>query len=339
MSTPPQTDLVDRSDPSARADGPAVGQSTQRPTFAFAVEPTGVAPVALPEGIKARIRTATVDVAPQTDQKKWSVAPLQRLQVWMVSQKFALPRMSPELRDGLLKHGRRVGMGIGNAIDKIIRDVPERRAGALVVRQPDAATTLDAGVSADYPEAKQPSIFAPAHIITALLAGGIIHIATTFAITSFGTGSAFRQLRAVLPANELVVLPAQTPATQLLPFLSPDMLYAMCRFDLAAGSLEVKATLPEAGWSLALYNRSGDNFYAAPGQALRPVPVAFVLSPASDRLVNLTPGVRKSDVDINQVTSPDSEGLLVLRAPLKGVAFENAARAELKRASCGIARK
>ena len=119
-----------------------------------------------------------------------------------------------------------------------------------------------------------------------------------------------------------------------MPYLAPDMLYAMCRFDLSGGSLEVSAILPEAGWSLALYTRQGDNFYAAPGQTLRPVPVAFVLSQASDRLINITPGVRKSDVDIGQVTSPDREGLVVIRAPLKGLAFEGTARAELKRAAC-----
>ena len=186
---------------------------------------------------------------------------------------------------------------------------------------------------------RHPSIFAPGHVLTALLAGGIIHIATTFATTSLGTGSAFRQLRPVLPANELVVMPSQSPTTQLLPFLAPDMLYAMCRFDLSGGSIEVTAMLPEAGWSLALYTRQGDNFYATPGQSLRPVPVAFVLAPASDRLVNIAPGVRKSDVDISQVTSPDQEGLVVIRAPIKGVAFEATARAELQRATCKPSRR
>jgi uncharacterized membrane protein len=252
--------------------------------------------------------------------------------------KLAVPQISPEFRDGLVKHGRRAGLNIGTAIDKIIRDVPVQNQLSTPV-SPVTTDIVEAGSSdirtvALQRAVKQPSVFAPGHILTALLAGGIIHIATTFAITSLGTGSAFRQLRAALPVNELVVLPAQSPTTQLLPFLAPDMLYAICRYDLSAGGLEVTAMLPEAGWSLALYTRQGDNFYAAPGQSLRPVPVAFLLSQASDRLVNITPGVRKSDVDIGQVTSPDREGLVVVRAPLKGLAFEAATRAELTRAAC-----
>ena len=267
---------------------------------------------------------------------------------WLLRRKLAVQKMSPVLRDGLLEHGKRAGLNIGTAIDKIIRDVP---AVPSPVKSIDTQPQQSLIVATDITQAaelptiakqqflKRPSVFAPSHILTALIAGGIIHIATTFAITTLGTGSAYRQLRAALPVNELVVLPVQTPATQILPFLSPDMLYSICRFDLSRGSLEVRAILPEAGWSLALYTRQGDNFYAVPGQNQRPVPVTFVLSLASDRLVGLTPGVRKYDVDVSQVTSPDAEGLMVIRAPLKGVAFEAAARTELKHATCVPARR
>ena len=203
------------------------------------------------------------------------------------------------------------------------------------------ARSIDADVAtvAVQRAVKQPSIFAPGHILTALLTGGIVHIATTFSITALGTGSAYRTLKPVLPANELVVLPAQAPGAQVLPYLAPDMLYAFCRFDLSRGPIEIAARLPEAGWSLALYTRQGDNFYATPGQSQKPTNVAFLLAPTSDRLINLTPGVRKNDVDLSHVTSPDLEGLLVLRAPLKGVAFEATAQAELKRARCTPAKR
>ena len=328
----------------------------------------------LPEAIKARIRTAAIDLpAPMltTYGPTGLSLRLQHLRqrlpgkvqgalrsalagargvvadrlphgrpVWPVLGKISVPRLSPELREGLVKHGRRAGINIGTTIDKIIRVVPVAQPG------PASATTgrteiavSDITTVSVQRAVKQPSVFAPGHILTALLAGGIIHIATTFAITALGTGSAFRQLRAVLPANSIVVLASQSPATQLLPFLSPDMLYAMCRFDLGGGSVEVKAVLPEIGWSLALYTRAGDNFYATPGQSQRAVPVAFTLSAASDRIASLTPGVRKTDVDLGQVTSPDTEGLVVIRAPIKGVAFEGIARAIMKRASCSPAQR
>ena len=259
---------------------------------------------------------------------------------WLSLRKVQVPQLPQELRDGLVDRGRRAGVNIGTAIDKIVRELPEaRRAAAAAATTPRADPDADISTVAVRRAVKQPSIFAPGHLLTALLAGGIIHIATTFAITALGTGSAYRQLRAVLPVNELVVLPPQAPGAQLLPFLAPDMLYGICRFDLAGGGVQVAALLPEAGWSLALYTRQGDNFYATPGQGQKPISVGFILAPASERLINLTPGVRKNDVEISQVTSPDSEGLIVIRAPLKGVAFEAAAQAELKRAKCTPVRR
>jgi uncharacterized membrane protein len=257
---------------------------------------------------------------------------------WLSLRKVQMPA---ELRGDLIDRGRRASVSVGTALDTIVRQMPaSRRTAATVAKDVDAHDT-DAGLRtvAVQRAVKQPSVFEPGHILTALLTAGIVHIATTFAITALGTGSAYRTLRGVLPANELVVLPAQAPGAQALPFLLPDMLYAFCRFDLASGPIEISARLPEAGWSLALYTRTGDNFYATPGQKAAPVTSQFVLAPASDRLINLTPGVRKNDVDLSQVTSPDTEGLLVIRAPLKGVAFEDAVKAELKQAKCAPARR
>ncbi len=240
-------------------------------------------------------------------------------------------QVSPEVRDELIDRGRRASISIGTALDKIVRQMPDnQRRPATPHADPDA----DIATIALRRAVKQPSIFEPGHILTALLTAGIVHIATTFSITALGSGSAYRTLRGVLPTNELVVLPAQAPGAQVLPYLAPDMLYAFCRFDLSRGPIEISARLPEAGWSLALYTRQGDNFYATPGQSAKPSTAAFVLAPASDRLINLSPGVRKSDVNLTQVTSPDQEGLLVIRAPLRGVAFEAAVQAELKSARC-----
>jgi uncharacterized membrane protein len=246
-------------------------------------------------------------------------------------------QLTPEVRDGLIDRGRRAGVNIGTTIDKIIREMPDARTRTRTPNRADP--DADVSTVAVQRAVRRPSILAPGHILTALLAGGVIHIVTTFAITALGTGSAYRQLRPVLPANELVVLPPLAPGAQVLPYLAPDMLYGICRFDLSQGAVEMSALLPEAGWSFALYTRQGDNFYATPGQKLKPTQIAFVLAPASDRLVNLTPGVRKTDVEVSQVTSPDQEGLMVVRAPLKGVAFEAAAQAELKRAKCSPVRR
>lgn len=248
---------------------------------------------------------------------------------WATHRKVRVP---PRVAGDLIKRGRRAGLSVGTALDRLKQELPIAKGAVSAERSTEP--NGDVSTVAIRTAVRQPSIFAPGHLLTALLAGGVIHIATTFAITALGTGSAFRTLRNVLPSNEFVVVPQQAPSAQVLPYLAPDMLYAFCRFDLRRGNIEITAQLPEAGWSLALYTRQGDNFYATPGARDKPTSVDFVLGTASDRLVDLTPGRRRNDVDLSHVTSPDVEGLVVIRAPLKGVSYEAIVQAQLKSARC-----
>ena len=318
---------------------------TARSASRFALAPMLERIGAAAGGLKARLGPAAVHAVPNEPPEGSAGGPVAAVRAKVRAviaalpsaarlTKAALPKVPPHVRDGLVERGRSAGVQIGTTLDKIVRPAPQVQLDAADVVAPVHPAEPDISAIVIKRAVKQPSIFAPGHILTAVLAGGIIHIATTFAITSLGTGSAYRQLRPVLPPNQIVVLPELQAGQQILPYLAPDMLYALCRFDLSGGPVAIKAVLPEAGWSLALYNRQGDNFYAAPGTSQRPVPVAFLLEPASDRLVNLQPGVRKADVESSQVTSPDSEGLVVIRAPLKGIAYQAATLADLKRATC-----
>jgi uncharacterized membrane protein len=181
-------------------------------------------------------------------------------------------------------------------------------------------------------------------LATALVTAGVLHIAITLALPAtahwFGKGAAFHRLKFQLETNRMKAFSVEASAgAPLLPFLSPDMSYAFCRYDVSAGPVAVSAVLPDVGWSLALYTPQGDNYYAAPGQSGRTTDVNFLIVAASDRLINLTPGVRRADVDATQVTSPQREGLIVVRAPYRGIAFEAATRAALAKASCQPARR
>ena len=173
-----------------------------------------------------------------------------------------------------------------------------------------------------------------AMLATALVTGAVLHIVTTFAIPAFNSGSAYDRIKFQLELNAMKVIQPDATGALPLPFLSPDMRYAFCRFDITSGPVAVVATLPEAGWSLALYTPQGDNFYAVPGLEGRAVDVVFNISPASDRLLIPVPGQRRADVDAAQVTSPSREGLVVIRAPNKGAASAPMTEQALRRASC-----
>lgn len=169
-------------------------------------------------------------------------------------------------------------------------------------------------------------------LLAAALTGGIIHICATFAAPVFGSGNAFQRLRETLPLNSMVVLPPASPARQALPYLPPDALYAMCRYELTGGSVSVTAAVVDTGWVLSLHTPRGENFYVMPQQLLRRSEVSFLVVPAgvTDQ-ARLQKPATPTDT---QVLSPTIEGLIVIRAPLKGIAWQAETEAALARSSC-----
>jgi uncharacterized membrane protein len=167
-----------------------------------------------------------------------------------------------------------------------------------------------------------------------IFAAGVAHIVTVFALPMIGATGAYERLKPLLPVNTMTTLPVLAPGATPLPFLSPDLRYAMCRYDLSQGSVVVSATLPEAGWSLAIHTPDGENFYLVSGQDQRRTDVTFTITRSGERSLIALPGVRRSDVDATQVTSPRMEGLVVLRAPIRGVAYRGETEALFKTATC-----
>jgi uncharacterized membrane protein len=166
-----------------------------------------------------------------------------------------------------------------------------------------------------------------------LLLGGIIHIVATLAVPLAGQGNAFAKLAQALPVNRMVILAPPSPGKEPLPFLTPDALYAICRYDISVDSLQVTAQLAHLGWTLSLHTPQGDNFYVMPAQPARRSDVVLTLIPGGDR-VEFAPSQRRIGAPDTNIPSPSTEGLIVVRAPLKGLAWRAEAEAILRRASC-----
>ena len=171
--------------------------------------------------------------------------------------------------------------------------------------------------------------------VVALVTAGIVHITSTLAIPFMNTSTGYERLSAGLPLNTLSVLPPPAPGAEFLPFNDPDLQLAVCPFDLAAGPLTVTAVLPDPGWSLAIYSPLGDNFYAIAAASLRQPEVTLVVEPTKATLLNLFGIGMAPNFDASRISSPDSRGIIVLRAPRKGQAFEQRTAALLAQASCG----
>jgi uncharacterized membrane protein len=175
----------------------------------------------------------------------------------------------------------------------------------------------------------------------ALFAGGILHILTTLATPALTPTSGYDRLARDVPLNSMVILPAVAPDTQVLPFMSPDARYAVCRFDTADGAVRLTAVLPEPGWVLALYSPAGDNFFSSVAQPGRRTDVSISLVPGDDtwRTVSPNPAVQAAQARDPTLTIPANSGLAVLRAPDQGDAYRGRALAELKRAKCQYRKK
>lgn len=171
-------------------------------------------------------------------------------------------------------------------------------------------------------------------LIVALVTGGIVHITSTLAIPYMGSATAFERVSAGLKPNTMHILPPATPGNELLPYNDPAHLLAVCPFDLDGGLLTVTATLPDPGWSLAIYSTQGDNFYAVAAAGLRQPEVTLVLEPSRATLLNLFGIGTAPNFDPSRIQAPESRGLIALRAPRQGQAFDERTAAVLSRARC-----
>ncbi len=169
-------------------------------------------------------------------------------------------------------------------------------------------------------------------LVAGLFAAGLVHIAITFTTPRTAPATAMVRLKPLLPVNRAVLLPSPVPGKQPLPFIMPEALYVFCRFDLSIDSLRVSASLLEPGWTLSLHTSQGDNFYVMPAQQRR-TDVSFLLVPGlAGADIGASPR-RFGSADI-QVPSPSAEGFMMVRAPLKGIAYRAEAEEALSRSSC-----
>lgn len=173
-------------------------------------------------------------------------------------------------------------------------------------------------------------------VALALVTGGIVHIIATLVVPHFATASAFQRFAAALPVNRMHVLAPAKPGQQPLPFVSPDERLAVCHFTVAGGPIEIAAELPDRGWTLGLYTPHGDNFFLLPAHDMRRTQVKLQLVPPSDRVLGFLNLFSRTPLPSpTEITAPVTEGMLVVRAPLRGRAYAHEIEAVLRQVHCG----
>ncbi len=111
--------------------------------------------------------------------------------------------------------------------------------------------------------------------------------------------------------------------------------YALCRFDLSVGQLARLYGAARSGVGSVPAHGGGRQLLRHAGQAKR-TDVAFVLMPGKIAALDVGPvprGRLGSSGEV-QIPSPTTEGLVVVRAPYKGIAYRSQTEAALAQTLC-----
>jgi uncharacterized membrane protein len=153
----------------------------------------------------------------------------------------------------------------------------------------------------------------PLWILGALLLGGIVHLSTVLAMPQAATQDAYSRLERISPVNAVTQLPAPTAQNTTMPFMDPAFAVAVCRYDLSAGALKLRAPLSQAYTAITFYTRNSVAYYAINDRAAgRRVIELDLMTPEQHAQVPEEEDVTAADRLI--IESPTRRGLIVLRA-------------------------
>jgi uncharacterized membrane protein len=99
-------------------------------------------------------------------------------------------------------------------------------------------------------------------LVAGVLLGIAIHITVILTLPALATDTLWSRVAAPLEPNQVELLPAVTPGAPNPLGLDPLLSYAVCRINLGAGPGIVNGTLPDAAWSIAVFDPDGTVIYS-----------------------------------------------------------------------------
>lgn len=174
------------------------------------------------------------------------------------------------------------------------------------------------------------------YILGGLLLGGIIHIVVILLLPDFANRDAWTSIGRFGEDGDFHLLPAPEPGTEPLPLLDPRMEYAACRFTLEGGPIRIQAAMPDDFWSLAVFNRRGNNVYSLNDRTAERTDIDLVLATSVQMVQmreNPIPELDRSIV----IEVPVTRGFVLIRAFVADPTLVPRAEAALRAANCHAA--
>jgi len=94
-------------------------------------------------------------------------------------------------------------------------------------------------------------------LLGGVLLGGVIHIVTILTLPLLAEETAWTRVAALEADNRMLILPPVLPGEPNPLRLDPELAYGLCRVDLREGPAYLSGVLPDAFWSLAIFNPAG----------------------------------------------------------------------------------
>lgn len=172
-------------------------------------------------------------------------------------------------------------------------------------------------------------------ILGGVLLGGVVHLVSVLALPRIASQDAYARLAPITGLNMVTPLPAAEPGTAPMPFMDPAFATAVCKYDLASGSIKLAVPVSQAYTSVTFYTRSDIAYYAINDRSAgRKVIELDLMTPEQKAALPEDEEVTAADRLI--IESPTPTGLIVMRALAAEPSLMAQAKTTLTAASCKL---
>jgi len=146
-------------------------------------------------------------------------------------------------------------------------------------------------------------------------AAALVHFAVVLLVPIVAAHDAYARLAELGPPGATLALPRGRPNEKRFPWSDPAIAASVCRFDLSAGPVRIKAPVGRAGFaSVSFHTRRGAVFYALTDRAATHGQMeAVVVTPAQMRFLVAHDDEDNPTQDL-RIVSPTVQGFVIMRA-------------------------
>ncbi len=167
---------------------------------------------------------------------------------------------------------------------------------------------------------------------TILLAVGV-HLATILLIPRLEGGERAKEAMAAGELNKLTILNSNEMAYKVLGETNPDLVYAICPFDITQKPVVVTAKVPGRYWSMAVYSDDGDSLYTLNDKQVGVE--AFYAKLVRESSSGPPSGsAAPRDGESLTIRSPSDRGIIIFRSFAGDNAERERAREQLAQTTC-----